>query len=81
MCPGWAEVALLFRCRSERSRVGARGGTEERSMAGHRVPAVLARLPPQHPDCARQNCRCQALHRKESEEGGRGRDERAAAGL
>lgn len=29
-------------------------------------------LPTAAPDCARQNCRCQALHRKESGEGGRG---------
>lgn len=29
-------------------------------------------VPTAAPDCARQNCRCQALHRKESGEGGRG---------
>lgn len=52
-------------CRVGERRPGSAGQPATVSPCPCTVPTAA-------PDCARQNCRCQALHRKESGEGGRG---------
>lgn len=52
-------------CRVGEPRPGSGGQPATTSPCPCTVPTAA-------PDCARQNCRCQALHRKESGEGGRG---------
>lgn len=83
LSPGQAEVAsCLLAWPASEALLSGRGlprGPERGWPPRPRCPCTP--FPSAAPDCARQNCRCQALHRKESEEGGRGRDERGAAGL
>lgn len=62
--PGRAGVALCCWPVRRQSPASGRGLPSGAEGGQPRVPTVLARFPPAAPDCARQNCRCQALHRK-----------------
>lgn len=63
--PGWAEVALcLLACEQPGAVQGS--GALATSPLSLRVPLAA-------PDCARQNCRCQALHGKRARREGRER--------